>query len=89
VSLIIPCHVEMTCFDPKANDDSSISLTIDALNCMFMFDSYVLQLASLLKIFPGVSHGWTVRYNVEDEPAVKSAEEAHRDMLHWFTKFVK
>ncbi|KAL9377683.1 hypothetical protein Peur_029018 [Populus x canadensis] len=47
------------------------------------------QLASLLKIFPGVSHGWTVRYNVEDEPAVKSAEEAHRDMLHWFTKFVK
>ncbi|KAJ6366361.1 hypothetical protein OIU77_002862 [Salix suchowensis] len=47
------------------------------------------QLASLVKIFPGVGHGWTVRYNVEDESAVKSAEEAHRDMLQWFTKFVK
>ncbi|KAJ6677802.1 ENDO-13-14-BETA-D-GLUCANASE-LIKE PROTEIN [Salix viminalis] len=47
------------------------------------------QLASLVKIFPGVGHGWTVRYNVEDESAVKSAEEAHRDMLQWFAKFVK
>ncbi|KAF9679025.1 hypothetical protein SADUNF_Sadunf07G0097100 [Salix dunnii] len=46
-------------------------------------------LASLVKIFPGVGHGWTIRYNVEDESAVKSAEEAHRDMLQWFTKFVK
>lgn len=47
------------------------------------------QLASLVKIFPGVGHGWTIRYNVEDESAVKSAEEAHRDMLQWFTQFVK
>ncbi|GLT70977.1 hypothetical protein SLA2020_430230 [Shorea laevis] len=45
------------------------------------FDSFV-------KIFPGVAHGWTVRYNVEDESAVKSAEEAHLDMLNWFTKYV-
>ncbi|XP_059448769.1 endo-1,3;1,4-beta-D-glucanase-like [Corylus avellana] len=45
------------------------------------FDSFV-------KIFPGVSHGWTVRYNLEDESAVKSAEEAHLDMLNWFTKYV-
>ncbi|KAM4116142.1 hypothetical protein ACJW30_02G028400 [Castanea mollissima] len=46
------------------------------------FDSFV-------KIYPGVAHGWTVRYNVEDESAVKSAEEAHLDMLNWFTKYVK
>ncbi|GLT47494.1 hypothetical protein SLA2020_211890 [Shorea laevis] len=46
------------------------------------FDSFV-------KIFPGVSHGWTVRYNVEDESAVKSAEEAHEDMMNWFAKHVK
>ncbi|CAH2056887.1 unnamed protein product [Thlaspi arvense] len=43
------------------------------------FDSYV-------KIFPGVSHGWSVRYNLDDEQAVKSAEEAHADMLNWFTR---
>lgn len=43
------------------------------------FDSFV-------KIYPGVRHGWTVRYNFEDESAVKSAEEAHEDMLNWFAK---
>lgn len=42
-----------------------------------------------MKIFPGVAHGWTVRYSLDDEIAVKSAEEAHGDMLNWFVKFVK
>ncbi|GAA0142117.1 hydrolase [Lithospermum erythrorhizon] len=41
-----------------------------------------------VKIFPGVAHGWTVRYNMEDENAVKAAEEAHKDMLDWFTKYL-
>ncbi|KAL5995853.1 hypothetical protein ACLOJK_025925 [Asimina triloba] len=40
-----------------------------------------------VKIFPGVSHGWTVRYS--DETAAKKAEEAHQDMLGWFTKYCK
>jgi len=47
------------------------------------------QLESIVKLYPGVSHGWTLRYNVEDEVAVKSAEEAHQDMLNWFIKYVK
>ncbi|XP_050216507.1 endo-1,3;1,4-beta-D-glucanase-like [Mercurialis annua] len=42
-----------------------------------------------VKIFPKVVHGWTVRYNVEDENAVKCANEAHADMIEWFTKHVK
>ncbi|KAF8401627.1 hypothetical protein HHK36_012573 [Tetracentron sinense] len=42
-----------------------------------------------VKIFPGVVHGWTLRYSVEDELAVKRAEEAHQDMLDWFSKYVK
>ncbi|XVF28939.1 hypothetical protein REPUB_Repub15cG0076100 [Reevesia pubescens] len=46
------------------------------------FDSFV-------KIFPGVAHGWTVRYNVEDESSVKIAEEAHEDMLNWFVNYDK
>ncbi|KAK9933500.1 hypothetical protein M0R45_020697 [Rubus argutus] len=48
-----------------------------------------VKLIALVKIFPGVAHGWTMRYNAEDESAVKSAEEAHLDMLNWFTKYVK
>lgn len=47
------------------------------------------QFESYVKIFPGVSHGWSVRYSPEDESAVRSAEEAHRDMLDWFMKHVK
>ncbi|KAK7303232.1 hypothetical protein RJT34_14134 [Clitoria ternatea] len=47
------------------------------------------ELESFVKLYPGVSHGWTVRYNVDDEAAVKIAEEAHQDMLNWFIKHVK
>lgn len=48
--------------------------------------SNVPKVDSFVKIFPGVKHGWTIRYNPEDEKAVKSAEEAHQDMLNWFIK---
>ncbi|PRQ38866.1 putative alpha/Beta hydrolase [Rosa chinensis] len=44
---------------------------------------------SHVKIFPKVSHGWTVRYDVSDKEAVKPAEEAHKDLLEWFVSHVK
>ncbi|KAG2407140.1 Endo-1,3-1,4-beta-D-glucanase protein [Vigna angularis] len=44
---------------------------------------------SFVKIFPKVSHGWTVRYKNEDPIAVKAAEEAHQDLLNWFAKHLK
>ncbi|XP_008219062.1 PREDICTED: endo-1,3;1,4-beta-D-glucanase-like [Prunus mume] len=44
---------------------------------------------SYVKIFPKAEHSWTVRYNVEDEEAVKRAEEAHNNMIDWFSKHVK
>ncbi|KAK9288760.1 hypothetical protein L1049_017224 [Liquidambar formosana] len=47
------------------------------------------EVDSFVKIFPGVKHGWTVRYDAEDPAAVKCAEEAHQDMLDWFVKYVK
>ncbi|KAF7848627.1 hypothetical protein BT93_L1787 [Corymbia citriodora subsp. variegata] len=47
------------------------------------------EIVGFVKIFPKVSHGWTVRYKVDDEAAVKSAAEAHADMIQWFVKFVK
>ncbi|EEF45407.1 endo-1,3;1,4-beta-D-glucanase [Ricinus communis] len=47
------------------------------------------EVGSRCKIFPKVAHGWTVRYNVEDENAAKCADEAHGDMIEWFTKHVK
>ncbi|XP_057771838.1 endo-1,3;1,4-beta-D-glucanase-like [Salvia miltiorrhiza] len=53
-----------------------------ALNAMPEVDSFV-------KIFAGCSHGWALRYDEEDEEAVKSAEEAHKDMLEWFVKHLK
>ncbi|KAJ4789512.1 alpha/beta-Hydrolases superfamily protein [Rhynchospora pubera] len=47
------------------------------------------ELQSFVKIFPGAEHGWTVRYEVTDKAAVEKANEAHKDMLDWFTKYVK
>lgn len=44
---------------------------------------------TLVKIFPGVTHGWSVRYKEDDELAVNSAEEALQDMLGWFVKYLK
>ncbi|KAG5023951.1 hypothetical protein JHK82_019841 [Glycine max] len=38
---------------------------------------------SFVKIFPNVSHGWTVRYDPKDPKAVKAAEKAHDIMIGW------
>ncbi|XP_042016988.1 endo-1,3;1,4-beta-D-glucanase-like isoform X2 [Salvia splendens] len=46
------------------------------------------EVDSFVKIFSGCSHGWTVRYNDEDEEGVKKAEEAQKDMLDWFVKYL-
>ncbi|MCL7046016.1 hypothetical protein MKW94_005657 [Papaver nudicaule] len=48
-----------------------------------------VEVDSSVKIFKGVRHGWTVRYNIKNEEAVKRAEEAHNDMLEWFFKYVR
>ncbi|XP_066362978.1 endo-1,3;1,4-beta-D-glucanase-like [Miscanthus floridulus] len=45
--------------------------------------------AHFVKIFPGVAHGWSVRYSDDDEDAVKSAEEALGDTINWFNKNLK
>ncbi|KAI5349689.1 hypothetical protein L3X38_002578 [Prunus dulcis] len=47
------------------------------------------EIKSHVKIFPKVVHGWTLRYNDEDEAAVKAAEEAHQDLLGWFLSHVR
>ncbi|KAK4746208.1 hypothetical protein SAY87_012520 [Trapa incisa] len=47
------------------------------------------EVDAFVKIFPKVSHGWTVRYDVGNAEAVKCAEEAHLDMTEWFVKYLK
>ncbi|XP_010488433.1 PREDICTED: endo-1,3;1,4-beta-D-glucanase [Camelina sativa] len=47
------------------------------------------EVYSYVKIFPKVSHGWTVRYNINEPEAVKAADEAHKEMLDWFVTYVK
>ncbi|EPS69745.1 hypothetical protein M569_05020 [Genlisea aurea] len=44
------------------------------------------EVDSFVKIFPGVGHGWSIRYDVSDAEAVKRAEEAHADLLQWLHK---
>jgi len=62
--------------------------TIIQLNFFNSYIIHIFQFDGYVKIFPGVAYGWTIRYNVEDESAVKRAKEAHLDMLNWFTKYV-
>jgi len=45
--------------------------------------------AHFVKIFPGVAHGWSVRYSHDDAAAVASAEEAMGDTIDWFNKNLK
>ncbi|CAI9118622.1 OLC1v1020214C1 [Oldenlandia corymbosa var. corymbosa] len=47
------------------------------------------EVDSFVKIFPGVAHGWAVRYKDEDENEVKLALEAHQDMMNWCVKYLK
>ncbi|KAK5840987.1 endo-1,3;1,4-beta-D-glucanase-like [Gossypium arboreum] len=42
-----------------------------------------------VKVFPNCSHGWTLRYDINNSTAVARANEAHQDMLEWLLKYVK
>ena len=66
---------------------SNVFLVFPFDSNQIMFDSF--QVDFYVKIFPKVTHGWTTRYEDEDEVAVKSAEEAHQNLLDWFAKYIK
>ncbi|PWA64578.1 alpha/beta-Hydrolases superfamily protein [Artemisia annua] len=48
-----------------------------------------MQIEHFVKIYPGVSHGWTIRYEDDDEAAKKCASEAQQDLVDWFDKCLK
>jgi len=54
-------------------------------SCILLF----VQVDSFVKIFPNVSHGWTIRYDTKDPKAVKASEKARRILLDWFDKHLK
>jgi dienelactone hydrolase len=41
-----------------------------------------------LKIFAGLQHGFTIRYDVNNKTAVAKANQAHRLLLKWFHKYL-
>lgn len=46
------------------------------------------EVKSFVKIFPGVTHGWTLRYDENDEVAMEQATAAHNLLIEWFTKYM-
>lgn len=42
-----------------------------------------------VKVFPGQRHGWSVRYDENDEKSFKPAYEAQEDAINWFKKHLK
>ncbi|KAM7521280.1 hypothetical protein LguiB_020242 [Lonicera macranthoides] len=41
---------------------------------------------SFVKIYPGLKHGWTLRYNDTDAVAIKNENKGHQNMLIWLLK---
>lgn len=48
-----------------------------------------IQIDHFVKIYLGVKHGWSVRYDVLGGVSYERAEEAHKDLIEWFAKHVK
>ena len=71
--------------------DSFLAVCIASVQLLILdrFRSFGLQVAHFVKIFPGVAHGWSVRYSHDDAAAVASAEEAMGDTIDWFNKNLK
>ncbi|KAG6547877.1 hypothetical protein Mapa_010697 [Marchantia paleacea] len=44
---------------------------------------------SYVKIFEGVEHGWTTRYDTDDKTARQRAEEAHKEAITFFSKHLQ
>ncbi|KAF5787771.1 putative dienelactone hydrolase, alpha/Beta hydrolase [Helianthus annuus] len=49
----------------------------------------VNEVYHFVKIYPGVGHGWAIRYNDDNPTEVKSAKEAQQDLVDWFGKAFK
>lgn len=75
-----------TYLDACCTEESYLTLLHWSYKFLTFFPFFPLQISCSVKIFPGVAHGWSVRYNDDDENAVKSATEAFQDMLDWFVK---
>lgn len=41
------------------------------------------------KIYPGVDHGWSMRYDENDPKSAQPAAEAESDTISWFQKYLK
>jgi len=91
VRAIVQCHPSFV----EASDYEEVSVPIAVLAAPTDgVDKYEellasrTELKSFVKIFTGVRHGWTVRYDENDEHAVEEANEAHNLMLDWFAKYL-
>ncbi|XP_076927327.1 endo-1,3;1,4-beta-D-glucanase-like [Bidens hawaiensis] len=70
-----------------------LSAELDEMNPPELIKEYEAALAAnkvehFVKIYPGVNHGWTSRYNDDDAAEVKNAEEAQQDLVDWFKKYL-
>ncbi|KAI5071479.1 hypothetical protein GOP47_0013730 [Adiantum capillus-veneris] len=47
------------------------------------------EIKSFVQIYPGVAHGWTIRYDLDNPEEVAAAEEAQTKMIVWLDKFLQ
>ncbi|CAJ1941222.1 unnamed protein product [Sphenostylis stenocarpa] len=84
--LLHPTSVEV---DDIRGENDTISPPELILEYKQVLQNAIPKVDYYVKIFPNVSHGWTVSYDPNDPKAVKAAEKAHKIMIYWFHKHLK
>ncbi|KAI3790622.1 hypothetical protein L2E82_03803 [Cichorium intybus] len=74
------------CFRSKTGAEVQIGMTLDVAGEEVGDPGKVGMIDHFVKIYNGVSHGWTTRWKDDDEIAMQCAKEALEDLLAWFGK---
>jgi dienelactone hydrolase len=91
VNAVVQCHpslIEASDYEEMSVPVAVLAAPTDGIDKYEDLLASRAELKSFVKIFPGVNHGWTVRYDENDEHAVEKANEAHKLMIDWFAKYL-
>lgn len=94
VKAIVQCHPAFATESDYAEVALPISVLASPTDGIAQFKGLLKirkkeeHLKVFVKIFKGVVHGWTIRYDVNNKKAVEKANQAHRLLLVWFHKYL-
>ncbi|XP_076925335.1 endo-1,3;1,4-beta-D-glucanase-like [Bidens hawaiensis] len=92
-ALLHPSYVNLDDIKAVKVPIAILSAKLDEVNPPELIKEYEAALIAnevehFVKIYPGVNHGWTTRYNDDNAAEVKSAKEAQQDLVDWLKKYL-